>query len=169
MTLGLHLGGHRKSFQSFPHLHSAHSLSWPRCPITPAGSRDAATCPQRQDKAPSPALPTVHVTAWLCQLLHAGPGAVAVLTANEGVAAEGLGLTDNTLWLQGVGRADALPCHFITETCPAVTGCKGQRKAGFGRARPRNPMQERGMDTEQALGRQSRRQENSRLQLGKPQ
>lgn len=109
------------------------------CPTTPAGTRDAARCPRRQDKAPSPALPTVHVAAWLRQLLHAGPGAVAVLTANEGVAAEGLGLTDNTLWLQGVGRADALPCHFITETCPAVTGCKGQNRAGFGGARPRNP------------------------------
>lgn len=43
-----------------------------------------------------------------------------------------MGLADNTLWLQGVGRADALPCHLITETCPAVTGCKGQKKAGFG-------------------------------------
>lgn len=130
MMLGLHLES-QKSFQSFPHPHSAHSLSLLKCPTTPAGPRDAARCPQHQDKAPSPALPTVHVTAWLCQLLHAGPGAVAVLTADEGVAAEGLGLADNTLRLQGVGRADALPCHFITETCPAVTGYKGQKTAGF--------------------------------------
>lgn len=76
----------------------------------------------------SPALPTVHVTAWLCQLLHARPGAVAVLAADEGVAAEGLGLTDDTLWLQGVWRADALPCHLITQTCATFTGCEGQRE-----------------------------------------
>lgn len=144
-------------------------LSLPRCPITPAGTRDAARHPQCQDKAPSPALPIVHVTARLRQLLHAGPGAVAVLTADEGVAAEGLGLADNTLWLQGVGRADALPRHFITETCPAVTGCRGQKEAGLGRARPRNPRQAWGKDREHKLRRQSRGQGNSRLQLGKPQ
>lgn len=73
-------------------------------------------------RAPSPALPTVHITTRLCQLLHAGPRAVAVLTADQGVAAKGLGLTDNTLWFQGVWRADALPRHLVTETCPAVTG-----------------------------------------------
>lgn len=74
------------------------------------------------------ALPAVHVAARLRQLLHAGPRAIAVLAADEGVAAEGLGLADNALRLQGVRRADALPRHFVTETRPAVAGWKGHKR-----------------------------------------
>ena len=95
----------------------------PVFPITPAATRDAASCALHWDRASSLALPAVHITAKLCQLLHSRLRAIAVLTADEGMATEGLGLTDNTFWLQGVRRADALPCHLVAESCPTVTGC----------------------------------------------
>lgn len=117
--------------------------SLPMRPVTPPGTGEAARCALGRDRAPSPALPAVHIAARLCQLLHARPRAIAVLAPDEGVAAKGLGLTDNAFWLQGVRRADALPRHFVTETCPTVTGWKRQKEAVFVRARPRQPKTKR--------------------------
>ena len=134
------LCGEQPGFQSFSHagrdtvlMRISPSCTFPpynlpMSPITPAGTGDAASHAPHQDRAPSPALPAVHIAAWLRQLLHAGPRAIAVLAADEGVAAEGLGLADDALRLQSVRGADALPCHFVAETCPAVTGWKGQKR-----------------------------------------
>lgn len=120
------------------------SCPFPPCtlpvfPITPAATRDTASCALHRDRASSLALPAVHITAKLCQLLHSRLRAIAVLTADEGMATEGLGLTDNTFWLQGVRRADALPCHLVAESCPTVTGCKRQKGGVFGKARATQP------------------------------
>lgn len=130
----------KPGFQSFTHTgrdtvltRISPSCTFPPCnlptsPITPAGAGDAARRALHRDRAPSPALPAVHVTARLRQILHARPRAITVLAADERVAAEGLGLTDDALWLQGVRRADALTCHLVTETCPAVACWKAQKR-----------------------------------------
>lgn len=86
----------------------------------------------------SPALATLHVTSWLRQFLDSCARTIAVLTANQGVATKGLGFTDNALRLYGMRRADAFPRHFITQTGPTVTSCKGKEVAEFIVEEPRH-------------------------------
>lgn len=93
--------------------------------------RRPGTAPRPRGPAPwcSLALATVHITGGVHEFLDAGPRAVTLLTADQGVAAKGLGLADDTVGWDGARRADALACELITEAAAAVTGCGARAQA----------------------------------------
>lgn len=93
--------------------------------------RRPGIAPRPRGPAPwcSLALATVHITGGVHEFLDAGPRAVTLLTADQGVAAKGLGLADDTVGWDGARRADALACELITEAAAAVTGCGARAQA----------------------------------------
>lgn len=88
--------------------------------------------PRAMVTAPLPsslALATVHVTGGIRELLDTRPRAVTLLTANQGVAAKGLGLTDDAVGRDGARRADTAAGELITQAASAVTGCRARARA----------------------------------------
>lgn len=69
------------------------------------------------------ALAAVLVTGGVRELLDTRPRAVTLLTANQRVAAEGLGLADDTVGQDGARRADALARELVTQAATTVAGC----------------------------------------------
>lgn len=86
-------------------------------------SASRAQAPGGPGPRPSPALAAVLVAGGVRELLHPGARAVALLTAGQRVAAEGLGLADGAVGRHGARRADAAARQLLAQAAAAVTGC----------------------------------------------
>lgn len=72
------------------------------------------------DSGLAPALPVVPVALPGGSPNGAPPGTVAAFAASQGMETEGMRVTHLTLWPDRVGRAEALPCHLITEAWATI-------------------------------------------------
>lgn len=76
----------------------------------------------------SPAPPVIPVAFWGSSPNGAPPGTVAAFAASQWVEAEGMGLTHLTLGPDHAGRAEALPCHLLTEAPATVARWPGDKE-----------------------------------------